>query len=67
MCNPNVNDRPVMLILTPLPDPLARRGLPPRDADYRLKLLLKRVLRDHGFRCDRCCDASKVKIITHGH
>lgn len=40
----------VVLIIRPVRDPLAGPGRPPRDAAYRLKLLLKRILRDHGFR-----------------
>ena len=46
----------VLLILRPGRDPLERPGCPSRDADYRLKLVLKRLLRDFGFRCVRVCD-----------
>ena len=45
-----------LLILRPVRDPLARPGYPARDPDYRMKLLLKRLLRDFGFRCVRVCD-----------
>lgn len=46
----------VLLVLRPLRDPLERPGQPARDSDYRLKLVLKRLLRDFGFRCLRACD-----------
>ena len=35
------------------PDPLTRSQGINRNATYRLKLILKRMLRDHGFRCVR--------------
>lgn len=40
-----------VLELVPLADPQAEWGHPARDADYRLKLALKYLLRAHGLRC----------------
>ena len=49
---PPANAGDVVLVLRPVADPLARtNGGYARDASYRLRLLLKRMLRDHGFRC----------------
>jgi hypothetical protein len=53
---PDADPPDVLLILRPGRDPLERPGQPARDADYRLKLVLKRLLRDFGFRCVRVCD-----------
>lgn len=46
----------VLLILRPGRDPLEGPGYPARDADYRLKLALKTLLRAFGLRCVRACD-----------
>ena len=54
----------ILLVLRPLGDPQAAHGHPARNANYRLKLVLKRLLRDYGFKCERCCDADKVLPVT---
>jgi hypothetical protein len=41
----------VLLILRPVRDPLEGPGYPARDADYRLKLALKTLLRAYRLRC----------------
>ncbi|MBX3399507.1 MAG: hypothetical protein KF873_12255 [Gemmataceae bacterium] len=46
----------VLLILHPGREPLERPGVPARDADYRLRLALKTLLRSFGLRCVRACD-----------
>ena len=45
-----------LLILRPVRDPMQRPGCPARDADYRLKLALKTLLRSFGLKCVRACD-----------
>lgn len=40
----------------PVRDPITRNGYPPRDADYRLKLALKTLLRSYGLKCVTCRD-----------
>lgn len=40
----------ITLVLEPKPDPLARRGYPERDPVYRLRLALKRLLREYGLK-----------------
>jgi hypothetical protein len=46
----------VLLILRPGRDPMEAPGVPARDADYRLRLALKSLLRSFGLRCLRACD-----------
>lgn len=51
MTPPAQNPR-FVLTLEALPDPNAKHGEKyARDSEYRLKLLLKRMLRSFGFRC----------------
>ncbi|AMV30158.1 hypothetical protein VT84_37545 [Gemmata sp. SH-PL17] len=40
-----------ILELKPVADPQRRLGYPARDPNYRLKLALKRFLRDYGLEC----------------
>lgn len=54
----------VLLHLTPVRDPLAGPGTPPRDAEYRLRLALKALLRCHGWRCKEVLDAEKVDVVV---
>ena len=54
----------VVLVLADVGDPLRRYHGIDRDADYRLKLALKGLLRGHGFRCVRCCDGERVEVVT---
>lgn len=46
------------LTLEVLADPQARHGHPPRDGDYRLRLLLKLALRGLGLKCTRVAPAA---------
>ena len=46
----------VQLVLRPVADPQVRYGHAERDADYRLKLALKTLLRSYGLRCVTCRD-----------
>lgn len=46
-----MNTPDVLLVLRPVRDPLEGPGYPARDADYRLKLALKTLLRAYGLRC----------------
>jgi hypothetical protein len=41
----------ITIVIEPKPDLLARQGGPERDPMYRLRLALKRLLRDYGLRC----------------
>jgi hypothetical protein len=43
-------DFPLTLILEAKQDPICRDGYPGRDPMYRLRLALKRLLRDYGLR-----------------
>lgn len=45
-----MNEADTILILRPVADPAAGPGRPARDPEYRLKLLLKALLRGYGFR-----------------
>lgn len=55
-----MTDRPVYtLVLRDQGDPATRRGFPDRPGEYRLKLALKRLARDWGFRCTRAMPAPK--------
>lgn len=56
--DPNPNER-VALVLEVLPDPQAKAlgDRFARPGDYRLKLALKRLLRDFGLRCVSVHDA----------
>jgi hypothetical protein len=51
--NHKPEDDDILMILRPLGDPLERSHGIRRSSDYRLKLVLKRLLRDFGFRCVR--------------
>ncbi len=51
-----MNPPDVLLVLRPVRDPLEGPGQPARDADYRLKLALKTLLRAYGLRCVTCRD-----------
>lgn len=42
--------------------PLQRVAHVRQDRDYRLRLALKRLLRDFGLRCSAVCDADRVTI-----
>lgn len=46
----NARDDLITLVIEPKDDPLCRRGLPARKPMYRLKLALKRLVRDYGLR-----------------
>jgi hypothetical protein len=52
-----------VLVIRAVKDPQTRRGLPERDPDDRLGLLLKRIVRDYGFRVEVCCDADRVELV----
>lgn len=43
-----------VLVIEAVADPLERNHGINRSANYRLKLVLKRLLRDYGFKCIRC-------------
>lgn len=53
----SATDEPdTLLILRPLRDPMQAPGVPARDAEYRLKLALKTLLRSFGLKCVRACN-----------
>ena len=54
----------IILELKPVTDPLRRQGLPARDPTYRLKLALKRLLRDYGLECTSVRDGQGEPIGT---
>jgi hypothetical protein len=43
-----------ILVIEAGPDPLYKHHGVSRDANYRLRVLLKRLLRDLGFKCISC-------------
>lgn len=38
--------------------------VPARPFGVRLKMALKQLLRQHGLKCERLCDGSKVEVVT---
>ena len=48
--------------LKPVTDPQRRQGFPARDPNYRLKLVLKRLLRDYGLECTSVSDSQGEPI-----
>ncbi len=53
-----------ILELKPVADPQRRQGYPARDPNYRLKLALKRFLRDYGLECTSVRDGRGEAIDT---
>ncbi|VTS01717.1 unnamed protein product [Gemmata massiliana] len=51
-----------ILELKPVADPQRRQGYPARDPNYRLKLALKRFLRDYGLECTSVRDGQGEPI-----
>jgi len=47
----------IVLTLRPIPVGVDRLG---RDVPYRLKLALKRLLRNYGFRCVRLAEGGRI-------
>lgn len=48
----------IVIELVTVTDPV----IPARPLGVRLKMALKQLLRQHGLKCERLCDGSKVTI-----